>query len=266
MNETEINWTQLSWNPASGCTPISEGCAHCYARTLAENKRGTRAFPVGFDVVEKPHKLMEPARVKAPSFIFTNSMTDMFHEAISDSYRDRVLDVMRSVPRHTYQVLTKRALRAAEFFATREVPGAMWLGCTVENQRRASERIPVLQSIPAPLRFLSIEPLLGAIDLRGQLDGIGWIIVGGESGCHLSDQRVCENRALVRRGTNGRPWVPREDRVAWVRDIRDQCSEAGVPFWFKQWGGTRGPIAGRELDGRVHDGRPAMAETTNRAA
>lgn len=253
MNETDINWTELTWNPASGCTKISAGCKYCYAESIAEGKRGTVAFPVGFDVVEKPKKLSEPAKVKRPSLIFTNSMTDMFHEQISDAYRERIVEAM--APQHRYQVLTKRPEIAAHFFATRKVPACMWLGVSVEHQETAA-RVDVLRYIEAPVRFISAEPLLGTLQLN--LLGIDWLISGGESGLHfMKDARALERRALVRRGNDHEhAWMPREDRIDWVRTLRDQCKDAGTAFWHKQWGGPRPGSAGRMLDGRTWDEMP----------
>lgn len=254
MNQTEIVWTEKTWNPASGCTPVSPGCAYCYARKLAEDKRGTLAFPRGFDIVLKPHKLDEPRSIRKPSLIFVNSMSDLFLDEIPDSYRDRILDVIRETPRHTYQTLTKRPARAVEYCRSRQLPPNLWLGVTVEDQTRANERIPLLQQIDAAVRFLSVEPMLSPLTL--DLSGVGWVIVGGESGAHLMDADVAECRALVRRNARGK-WEPRTDRLDWVREVRDQCKAAHVPFLFKQWGGSRGPIAGRELDGVIYDAYPA---------
>jgi protein gp37 len=258
MQKTEINWTEHTWGTASGCTKVSAGCKHCYAQLIAEQKRGTRAFPNGFDLTLRPHKMGEPRRLKEPSLIFTNSMTDLFLEEIPDSFRDEQCAVMAEVDRHRYQVLTKRPEVAARYFSTRTVPSSVWLGVTVEHAK-TEHRIDTLRGIDARVRFLSIEPLLGPLDLRGKLDGIHWVIVGGESGAHLMDPKECEVRGLVRRGGRGEPaWVAREDRTPWVRAIRDACEEQGVAFWFKQWGGSRGPLAGRLLDGRTHDGMPTV--------
>lgn len=260
MQKTEINWTENTWGTASGCTKVSPGCKHCYAEGIAEQKRGTKAFPNGFDVTLRRHKMGEPRRLKQPSLIFTNSMTDLFHADIPDDFRDEQCAVMAEVERHRYQVLTKRPENAERYFATRKVPRSVWLGVTVENQDYLS-RVDILRRIDARVRFLSIEPLLGPIDLRGHLDDIHWVIVGGESGHHLMRPEVCVKRGLVRRGSRGeRTWMPREDRMQWVRDIRDACADAGVPFWFKQWGGSRGPLAGRELDGHTHDGMPTVPD------
>jgi protein gp37 len=257
MNVTEINWTELTWNPASGCTKISPGCKYCYAETIAEGKRGTLAFPVGFDVVEKPKKLGEPAKVKRPSLIFTNSMSDFFHEQISDAYRERMLEAMEAAPQHRYQVLTKRPEIAARFFRARKAPACMWLGVTIESQSYA-HRLEELRGIEAPVRFVSAEPLLGPLEL--ELAGIDWLISGGESGLHLlRDERALALRALVRRATREEEplhWLPREDRIDWVRSLRDQCQAAGTAFWHKQWGGPRPASAGRKLDGRTWDEMP----------
>jgi protein gp37 len=257
MNETEINWTDLTWNAASGCTKVSPECAHCYAETLAENKRGTRAFPVGFDVTMRPWKLDEPRLVKKPSLIFTNSMTDMFHEEITDDYREKICETMEKYPQHRYQTLTKRPEIAAAFFKRRPVPASMWLGCTV-GVRRTTDRIAILQSIAAPVRFLSCEPLLEELrDL--DLSGISWVIGGGESGSHASDEKILKRRFLVRRGdrANGEAlWMPREDRLHFARSLRDQTKAAGAAFWWKQHGGPRPTSGGRILDGRTWDEMP----------
>lgn len=257
MNDTAINWTDLTWNPVSGCKAVSAGCKYCYAESLAENKRGTAAFPKGFDLTLRPHKLEEPRRVKRPSLIFTNSMSDLFLDEIDDEYRDRCFAVMAREDRHRYQVLTKRPENAARYFATRPVPASVWLGVTVEHQLTAG-RIDVLRSIAAPTRFLSCEPLIGPLDLRGRLDRIHWVIGGGESGSHLARPEIAERRAMARRGVRGESsWVPREDRYQWARDLRDACAEQGVAFWWKQWGGTKPHIAGRLIDGAEHNGMPS---------
>lgn len=252
MNETTIEWTDHTWNPASGCKVVSEGCRYCYAKTLAENKRGTAAFPRGFDLTIRPHKLDEPRRLKVPSRVFVNSMSDLFWEEISDEYRSRIIDVMWNTPQHQYQVLTKRPANMARFFKNREVPDNMWCGTTIESNR-VMDRADYLRDVPAAVRFISAEPLLS--DLDGlNLQGLHWVISGGESGSHLSDDHIANRRALVARGPSG--WFVRDDRADWVRGIRDACRSAGVSFIHKQWGGLRPKSCGRELDGIIHDEYP----------
>jgi protein gp37 len=257
VNETEINWTDLTWNMASGCEPVSPGCKFCYAETLSEDKRGTPAFPNGFEFTPRPHKLKEPARVKAPSLIFTNSMTDMFLPQFTDAYRDDSFEVMERVDWHRYQVLTKRVDEAARYFSTRKVPASVWLGATVE-MKLYKERIAQLRQIDARVRFLSCEPLLEDLDLSAtELAGIHWVIGGGESGRHLAQPQWLEKRAMVRRGQKGeRSYVPREDRLHWATKMRDVCAAAGVAFWWKQFGGATPKSGGRAVEGVEHDGMP----------
>jgi protein gp37 len=259
MNLTEINWTELTWNPASGCDIVSTECKYCYAQTLAENKRGTRAFPNGFDITMRPWKLDEPRKVKRPSLIFTNSMTDMFHDGIPDSYRDQVVEAMNANSRHRYQVLTKRPENARRYFATRKVPDSMWLGVTVGHSS-TMWRVDMLREIDARVRFISAEPILS--DLPFDLSGIHWLISGGESVSHLSDLSILDQRAIVRRGdmkAGERRYMPREDRMHWIRNLRDICNAAGVAYWFKQWGGPTPKSGGRDLDGRTWDEMPTLA-------
>lgn len=260
MNETRINWTELTWNPASGCMKVSPGCKFCYADSLAENKRGTLAFPGGFDLTLRPHKLREPFKAKRPSLIFTSSMTDVFFDQIPDEYRHRIFDTIEQTPQHRYQVLTKRPEIALAFSRERRLPRNVWIGTTIEHQETAY-RADVLREIDASVRFVSAEPLIGPLVL--DLSGIGWLISGGESGAHLSKPKHREARALVRAGDRSkgeRLWEPREDRIPWVRSLRDQCEAAGTAFWHKQWGGPRPDSGGRLLDGREHDGMPTHIE------
>lgn len=260
MQKTKINWTDQTWNPASGCEKVSPECKFCYAETLSENKRGTPAFPVGFELQLRPHKLREPSKLKEPSLVFVNSMSDMFLAEIPDAFRDDCFGAMEAAPQHRYQVLTKRPQIAARYFATRRVPDCVWIGTSLGLQRYGGERLDALREVPARVRFISAEPLLedlGELDLRG----IHWLISGGESGLHLSQEKWLKLRALVRRGGKNEPrWVPREDRIDWVRSLRDQCTAAGVAFWHKQWGGPRPESGGRVLDGRTHDGMPDHVE------
>lgn len=236
-NTTAIEWTDVTWNPLRGCTKISPGCAHCYAETFAERFRGVPGHPYeqGFDLRFVPQKLAEPLRLAAPRMIFVNSMSDLFHKDVPDAYVARVVQVMRLAYWHDYQVLTKRSERLRDYLGAHPEAGAapwIWWGVSVENRRDGLPRIEHLRAAAARTRMLSIEPLLedlGTVDLAG----IDWVILGGESG----------------------PGARRMD-PDWARSIRDQCRAAGVPFFFKQWGGTRKGKTGRVLDGRTHDDKP----------
>lgn len=259
MQETKINWTDMTWNPASGCDEVSPECAHCYAKTLAERRRGTAAFPVGFDVMVRPWKLNEPLSVVEGKLIFTNSMTDAFHAEIPDKYRDQFFEVMRRASWHRFQVLTKRPDIAARYLATRTLPRNVWLGVTV-GVRESLWRVDVLRELDASVRFLSCEPLLEQLDGL-DLTGIAWVIGGGESGSHLSEERLLRRRALVRRGERGEGrYVLREDRAPWARHLRDLSAEAGAAFWWKQNGGPKPESGGRLLDGVEHNGMPRHIE------
>jgi protein gp37 len=255
MNETGIIWTEVTWNPASGCERITSGCAFCYAHTLAENKRGTAAFPKGFDLTLRPHKLAEPLRLREPALIFVNSMSDLFWEQIPDEYRDRVVDVIEQTPQHQYQVLTKRPERMLEYSRRRRLPDNFWAGTTIEEQKFA-HRADTLRQVQASIRFVSAEPLLSPLAL--DWSGIHWCITGGESGVHLMRDTTCEQRGLAHR-VGGR-WVPREDRMDWVRRVRDDCVAAGTRFFHKQWGGLHAKSAGRTLDGRTWDEFPRLPQ------
>jgi protein gp37 len=239
-DRTKIEWTDATWNPIRGCTKISPGCAHCYAETFAERFRGVRGHPYeqGFDLRLVPHKLAEPLRWSSHRMIFVNSMSDLFHEGVSDEYIAAVIEVMAQAHWHTYQVLTKRSDRLRNLLQTKFRDAArlphIWWGVSVEDRKHGLPRVDHLRGSPARVRILSIEPLLedlGSIDLTG----INWAIVGGES------------------GPRARPLDP-----DWVRGIRDQCKVAAVPFFFKQWGGVRKGRTGRELDGRTYDEFPQI--------
>ena len=253
MNETGIIWTEVTWNPASGCKRITSGCAYCYAHTIAENKRGTSAFPDGFDLTLRPHKLREPLRLKEPSLIFVNSMSDLFWEEIPFSYVDKVVDVIEATPEHQYQVLTKRPERMLEYSRRRALPDNFWAGTTIEDQK-AAPRADILRQVQASIRFVSAEPLLSPLVMNWS--GLHWCITGGESGVHLMDPKLRELRGLADR--EGGRWVPRLDRIDWVRRIRDDCVAAGVRFFHKQWGGLHAKSAGRLLDGRTWDEFPRL--------
>lgn len=233
-----IEWTDATWNPVRGCTKISPGCKHCYAETFAERWRGIPGHPYeqGFDLRMVPEKLSEPLKWTSPKTVFVNSMSDLFQDGVPDLYVENVVRVMEMADWHTYQVLTKRAERMRDLLKTSISFGAslkhVWWGVSVEDRKYGLPRIDVLRAAPAALRFLSIEPLLedlGQIDLTG----IGWVIVGGES------------------GPGARPL----DK-SWVISIKEQCLAANVPFFFKQWGGVRKSEAGRLLDGRTFDEMP----------
>lgn len=231
--KSRIEWTDATWNPVRGCTKVSPGCKHCYAETFAERFRGTAGHPFeqGFDLRLVESALELPLRWRAPRRIFVNSVSDLFHEDVPDDFIARVFDVMRRATQHQFQVLTKRSTRMVELAAELDIPVNAWMGVSVENAKYVS-RIDDLRRVRASVRFLSIEPLLGPI-ARLDLRAIDWVIVGGESG-------------------------PRARRIdpAWVRQIRDQCGVARVPFFFKQWGGTRKHVTGRTLDGRTWDELP----------
>ncbi len=237
-DKSKIEWTDATWNPVRGCTKISPGCKFCYAETFAERFRGVPGHPYeqGFDLRLVPEKLGEPFRWTKSKMVFVNSMSDLFHEEVPDSYVKQVADVMRTANWHTYQVLTKRSERLASMLkkSLRDFANEshIWWGVSVENRRHGLPRINHLRNAPAAVRFLSIEPLLEDL---GELDlgGISWVIVGGES------------------GAGARPMD-----AGWVRSIRDQCREANVDFFFKQWGGTRKSLTGRKLDGRTYDAMP----------
>ena len=237
---SKIEWTDVTWNPMRGCTKISPGCAHCYAATFAERFRGVPGHPYeqGFDLRLVPEKLREPFSWPKPRMVFVNSMSDLFHEGISDDYICLVAEVMASAAWHIYQVLTKRSDRLRKLLATKLRFAAalphIWWGVSVENQRHGLPRVGHLREADPALGFLSIEPLLedlGEIDLRG----IDWVIVGGESGGRA--------RPMERK---------------WVVNIRRQCRQADIPFFFKQWGGVRKSKNGRTLDCRTYDEIPQI--------
>jgi protein gp37 len=233
---TGIEWTEATWNPLTGCTKVSPGCAHCYAERLSLRLKamGQPNYANGFTLTLHEHMLEVPLLWKKPRAIFVNSMSDLFHEDVPDDFILRVFDVMVRAHWHRFQVLTKRPERLAELDPTLPWMPNIWMGVTVEN-RRFVHRIDLLRETGAHVKFLSLEPLLGPlVNLR--LDGIDWAIVGGES------------------GPKARPV-----EESWVRDIRDQCRATGVSFFFKQWGGTNKKRTGRLLDGRTWDEVPSPA-------
>jgi len=226
---TSIEWTNATWNPVTGCTKISPGCDNCYAARFSERFRGVpnHPFESGFDLVLRPERLSQPLRWKKPQMIFVNSMSDLFHKAIPLSFIDSVFNVMETASWHVFQVLTKRSTLLRRYINQRysaiACPRHIWLGVSVEGEQQKS-RIRHLQDANALVRFLSIEPLISPVGSL-PLEGIHWVIVGGESG-------------------------PRARRLdpQWVRSVRDQCSALGVPFFFKQWGGRTPKAGGRSLD------------------
>lgn len=242
---SRIEWTEQTWNPTVGCTKISPGCKHCYAETMARRLKamGTRGYENGFEPTLLPYRLDEPLKRKTPTVYFVNSMSDVFHEDMPFDYIDRIFKTIKQTPQHTYQILTKRAARMAKYFETRVVPRNAWLGVSVEDQKHGVPRVDHLRRVNASIRFLSVEPLLedlGNVDLTD----IHWVIVGGES------------------GPKARPM-----QKEWVEYIRVQCEEAGVAFFFKQWGGwgidgkkRAKKQNGRELNGRTWDGMPAIQQ------
>jgi len=234
-----IEWTYATWNPVRGCTKISPGCKYCYAEVFAERFRGVPGHPYeqGFDLRLVPEKLAEPLRWQTPKMIFVNSMSDLFHDRVPDDYIEAVATVMVKANWHTYQILTKRSARMASLLRGKigfaaKLPH-IWWGVSVENREYGLPRVRDLLDSPVSVRFLSIEPILEGLG-RLRLKGIHWVIVGGES------------------GHGARPL-----RKEWVTEIRDQCLDAGVPFFFKQWGGVHKKRAGRALDGKTHSSFPA---------
>ena len=234
-DKTAIEWTDATWNPVTGCTKISPGCAHCYAETITLRfKRGGPFLPGKTTIKLHPDRLDQPARWRSPRRVFVNSMSDLFHEEVPFEFVNGVFEVMRSNDIHTYQILTKRPeqmLKYAESTGGEAWPDHVWAGVSVENQYWADRRLPVLKQVRCAIRFLSCEPLLKPVRL--DLEGIHWVIVGGESG----------HRA-------------RKMDELWALDIRDQCQSAGVPFFFKQWGGRNSKANGRMLEGTQWDELP----------
>jgi protein gp37 len=230
---SSIEWTEMTWNPVTGCTKVSPGCKHCYAERMARRLKamGVRSYANGFKLTLQPQMLELPLRWRTPRTVFVNSMSDLFHSGVPFSFIQRVFDVMRRAHWHTFQVLTKRSDRLLELNSEIDWPENVWMGVSVENEKYKF-RIDDLRKTDAKIKFLSLEPLLGPLaDLN--LRNIDWVIVGGES------------------GPGARPMLQE-----WVEDIRDQCNSAQVAFFFKQWGGTNKKRSGRELEGRTWDDMP----------
>ncbi len=231
--KSSIEWTEATWNPLTGCDKISPGCKHCYAERMSKRLKamGQANYRNGFVLTLHPHVLEVPLRWRQPQMIFVNSMSDLFHERVPEAYIQQVFDTMRRAHWHQFQVLTKRSQRLREMSGRIDWPANVWMGVSVENAKYKS-RIADLQMTSARIRFLSLEPLIGSLG-EMRLQGINWVIVGGES------------------GPGARPMKPE-----WVLDIQRQCAEAAVPFFFKQWGGVNKKRAGRELNGRTYDELP----------
>ena len=234
-NKTQIEWTEQTWNPTTGCTKISSGCKHCYAEAMADrlHAMGANGYENGFSLSLMPDRLDQPLKRKKPTIFFVNSMSDLFHESIPFKYIDKVFSVISKTPQHTYQVLTKRSSRMNEYFTNRVVPSNAWLGVTVEDVSDGIPRIYDLQHIDAKTRFLSCEPLLedlGIIDLSG----IHWVICGGES------------------GKNARPM-----NEQWAMSLKNQCQRSKTAFFFKQWGswGDDGIKRNKKDNGKLLDGK-----------
>ncbi len=232
-----IEWTEMTWNPVTGCSKVSPGCTHCYAERMAHrlHAMGAARYARGFELTTHDDALEAPLHWKSPRKVFVNSMSDLFHKDVPLMFIQRVFQVMRSCPQHQFQILTKRSQRLRQLAAQGELdwPANVWMGVSVEDQRRARRAVD-LATVPAHVRFLSIEPLLGPIE-ELPLAGIHWVIVGGES------------------GPGARPMQPQ-----WVDAILAQCRSAGVPFFFKQWGGKQKHRTGRTLRGRTFDEMPRV--------
>ena len=250
MADSAIEWTDKVWNPTTGCDRVSPGCDHCYALTLAKRLKamGSKKYQAdgdprtsgpGFALTLHPDVLDAPRSWRTPRRVFVNSMSDLFHPKVPLGFVRQVFEVMGETPQHQYQILTKRPLRVARWADRIDWPPNVWIGTSVENVEYTN-RIDHLRGIPAALRFLSLEPLLGPIP-GINLAGIDWVIVGGESGPHA-----------------------RPIEVDWVRGLRDAAVAAGVPFFFKQWGGRTPKAGGRDLDGRTWDQYPASDNGTSR--
>ncbi|MDQ7089736.1 MAG: phage Gp37/Gp68 family protein [Methylococcales bacterium] len=229
--KSQIEWTEQTWNPTTGCTKVSAGCKHCYAEIMAKRLKamGTNGYQNGFELSLLPERLSQPIKRKKPTTYFVNSMSDLFHEDIPFSFIDKVFKVIKQTPQHRYQILTKRENQLVAYFKDRNVPDNVWLGVSVENIKEGLPRIEILKKIPAKIRFLSIEPLLEDL---GEVDfsNIHWVIVGGESG---SKARPMEEQ--------------------WVLNIQEQCDRQNIAFFFKQWGtwGADGVKRNKHKNGKL---------------
>jgi protein gp37 len=235
---TTIEWTEATWNPVTGCLKVSQGCKHCYAERMAKRLQamGAERYSSGFEPTLQNDLIDLPRQWRKPRVIFVNSMSDLFQDAVPDDFISRIFATMEACPQHTFQILTKRSERLRTLGAALSWPRNVWMGVSVEDGRVIG-RIHDLASVPAQVRFLSCEPLIGPLE-NLPLDGIHWVIVGGES------------------GPGARPMRP-----DWVESIHEQCRAADVAFFFKQWGGVRKHRTGRELHGRTYDEMPQIDST-----
>ncbi len=240
---SSIEWTERTWNPTVGCTKVSPGCKHCYAESMATRLQAmkTSGYENGFELSLMPQRLLDPLKRKIQTTYFVNSMSDLFHEEVPNEYIDQVFSVIDQAQQHTFQILTKRSERMAEYFKNKVAPPNAWLGVSVEDRKYGISRIDYLRQVNATIRFLSIEPLLEDIGLLNLTD-IHWVIVGGES------------------GPKARPM-----KQEWADSIREQCEQTNVAFFFKQWGGWGADGKkrakkqnGRELNGRTWDAMPSI--------
>ena len=243
-NRSGIEWTETTWNPTTGCDQVSKGCDNCYALSFAkrlkamgqpkyQNDGDPRTSGPGFGLTLHPNVLDDPYRWKSPKLVFVNSMSDLFHPEVPIDFIQSVFEVMAGTPRHTYQILTKRSKRLSKLAPQLDWPPNVWMGVSVETCRYAF-RVDHLRTVPAAVRFISAEPLLGPLP-NLDLTGIHWLIAGGES------------------GSNARPM-----EEAWALDLRDQCAAADVAFFFKQWGGFTSKSGGRKLDGSLYNDMPSL--------
>ena len=230
MNKTKIEWTEETWNPTTGCTKVSAGCKNCYAEVMAKRLQamGVPGYENGFEFSVMPERLEQPLRKRKPTKYFVNSMSDLFHEEMPESFLDAIFEIIERTPWHIYQILTKRENRMTEYFTHKEIPNNVWLGVTVEDKKSGLPRIDKLRIQKTTIKFLSIEPLLEDLG-KINLEGIHWVIVGGES------------------GPKARPMKPE-----WVVNIKHQCEKQNTAFFFKQWGtwGSDGIRRNKKSNGR----------------
>ncbi len=241
MANSSIEWTEMSWNPTTGCTKISSGCKNCYAEIMTRRLKamGQEKYKFGFDkIISHPSTLSIPYTWKSSKMIFVNSMSDLFHDDIPLEFIQQVFKVMNENPQHVFQVLTKRAERLFSFHQKLKWTHNIWMGVSVEN-KEVVNRIDSLRDTGAKVKFISLEPLIGPLD-KINLDKIDWVIVGGESG-----------------------HKPRPIKQEWVSDIQVQCEASGVAFFFKQWGGQNKKANGRLLNGKIYDEMPMVKDVEN---